>query len=105
MEQKEIKNRPIGIDDREKDFLGVPAGGGGCCLIIWFSAIIGVIIYFKYFFNFGWFDWFWLVIHNIKNDEKHLRLRLEQMEHHHEPPDDSMPDPDAEMLHPFEGLE
>ena len=25
-----------------------------------------------------------LVIHNIKNDEKHLRLRLEQMEHHHE---------------------
>ena len=24
-----------------------------------------------------------LVIHNIKNDEKHLRLRLEQMEHHH----------------------
>ena len=46
-----------------------------------------------------------LVIHNIKNDEKHLRLRLDQMEHHHEPPDDSMPDPDAEMLHPFEGLE
>jgi len=27
-----------------------------------------------------------LVIHNIKNDEKHLRLRLDQMEHHHEPP-------------------
>ena len=25
-----------------------------------------------------------LVIHNIKNDEKHLRLRLEQMEHHHD---------------------
>ena len=46
-----------------------------------------------------------LVIHNIKNDEKHLRLRLEQMEHHHEPPDDSMPDPDAETIHPFEGLE
>ena len=45
-----------------------------------------------------------LVIHNIKNDEKHLGLRLEQMEKD-DLPDDSMPDPDAETIHPFEGLE
>ena len=52
MDEKEMKNRSIGIDDRERDFLGVPAGGGGCCLIIWFSAIaigIGVIVYLKDF--------------------------------------------------------
>ena len=55
--EKEIKNRPIGIDDRERDFLGVPAGGGGCCLIIWFAAIaIGVFIYFEFLDWFGWFS-------------------------------------------------
>ena len=54
MAEKEMKNRPIGIDDRERDFLGVPAGGGGCCLLILLSAIaigVGVIVYLKYFFK------------------------------------------------------
>ena len=52
MAEKEMKNRPIGIDDRERDFLGVPAGGGGCCLIILFSAIaLFLILYFMDFFK------------------------------------------------------